>query len=440
MSTSEKQLEAETKKKEQYKKQLLDEREEFNRRIKETEERGLNLKQALLEQEEERKRQQERSDELERDKQRLLNELEQIRQHELRREAAPEDLDMDAMQQIAEALRLLTANQISSESGKTLAICRQTVIDFKKENVRNFLNSVGSAYEAVQGEDQKLRVLDYAKTRVGSDILISNKIFESLDDFEQDVLRQFRPAQDHLQLNQEIMLLRQGEDDIHKYGKKATDLQAKYTEALYASYRAKNLHLDVGRIMEAEALITRQFVIGLKRNTREFIRTEPENLAMAISLATSAATSATLSQMMYNNQSGGASKNPRNGQETRKWDDKKNQKSKFVNKWGNNNSNGNGGGFKNGANSQNNKGRNDKGERVCFNCGLNNHLVADCKKPKTVQNNRNSQEPQAARAFQASSSQEGGRNYASEGARPKNETASSVDTVSGSTLKLRRQR
>lgn len=54
-------------------------------------------------------------------------------------------------------------------------------------------------------EASMLKVLDYAKTRVESDILISKATYETFDASEIDILRQFKPTQDHTQLQQQIM-------------------------------------------------------------------------------------------------------------------------------------------------------------------------------------------------------------------------------------------
>lgn len=413
-----KQLEIEKKKKEEYKVRLAKEKFEAEKIIKETEEKGKRLIETLKA-----------------EKENLEKELQQVKEASVicvgENEETTEDME-EMMRLMTANIQLLTRNQISEARDKVKSRCRQTIIEFKANNVRNFLNSVRSAVDAEAENENKSIVLDYAKTRVGNDILISTTTFDNFGDFERQVLQQFKPAQDHLQLNQEIMLLGQGSDDLKKYAKRVTELSANYTEALYASYRAKGLELDPNRVLEAEALVTRHFIIGLKKDVRDFIRTDPTNLAMAISLATSAETSAQLSRMVYNQN------RVENG-------DKKKFNNKFENRKPEgkpfNKNQGKSSGFRGGKPQGENRAfkqnaTNEKGERVCFKCGQTGHMIAQCPKEKGNSEERS----RDTRSFQASSSRDGERNYSSEGAKPKNGGASSQSVVSGTMLKLRKQR
>ena len=377
-------LETEKNKKEQYKNQLAREKLEAERLIKATEEKGRQI-----------------INKLKIEKENLEKELKQVKEASVICVDGEDNRDFGMEEMIrlmTQNIQLLTRNQISEVRDKVKSRCRQTIIEFKSNNVRNFLNSVRYA---------------------------------NFGDFEKSVLAQFKPAQDHLQLNQEIMLLSQGQDDLKKYAKKATELSANYSEALYASYRAKELELDPNRVLEAEALVTRHFIIGLKKDIRDFIRTDPTNLAMAISLATSAETSAHLSRLVYN-------QSRQDNGDKRKFNNNKFENRKAEGKPFNKNQ-GKNSGFRGGKPQNESKGQqkatNDKGERLCFKCGQSGHMIAQCP-----QEQGKNEERRDTRSFQASSSRDGERNYSSEGAKPKNGGSSSQSVVSGTMLKLRKQR
>ena len=410
-------LETEKNKKEQYKNQLAREKLEAERLIKATEEKGRQI-----------------INKLKIEKENLEKELKQVKEASVICVDGEDNRDFEMEEMIrlmTQNIQLLTRNQISEVRDKVKSRCRQTIIEFKSNNVRNFLNSVRSAVDAEENNEHKVMVIDYAKTRVGNDITISTTTYANFGDFEKSVLAQFKPAQDHLQLNQEIMLLSQGQDDLKKYAKKATELSANYSEALYASYRAKELELDPNRVLEAEALVTRHFIIGLKKDIRDFIRTDPTNLAMAISLATSAETSAHLSRLVYN-------QSRQDNGDKRKFNNNKFENRKAEGKPFNKNQ-GKNSGFRGGKPQNESKGQqkatNDKGERLCFKCGQSGHMIAQCP-----QEQGKNEERRDTRSFQASSSRDGERNYSSEGAKPKNGGSSSQSVVSGTMLKLRKQR
>lgn len=122
----------------------------------------------------------------------------------------------EALQKQTELLEMLSKSQISTDKTKVLNLCSKLIIHFKADNVRNFLNSVKSVLGEVEEENHS-NMLCYAKTRVGSNITIANTEYDNFDDFEQDVLRQFKPAQDHLQLNQEIMMLNQAGSTVAEH-------------------------------------------------------------------------------------------------------------------------------------------------------------------------------------------------------------------------------
>lgn len=75
------------------------------------------------------------------------------------------------------------------------SLCSAQLIQFKSGNVRNFLSSVRTVYETVRGDKcAENMVLDYAKTRVDNNVVISQKNYDSFEQFKNDVMGQFKPA------------------------------------------------------------------------------------------------------------------------------------------------------------------------------------------------------------------------------------------------------
>ena len=181
-----------------------------------------------------------------------------------------------------EELKKLNAIQLSNN------ICKTTIIPFKKNNVRNFLTSVNAAIKAC-GEARLADVLEYAKTRVDNDVVVLATEFETFRDFEQTVLRQFKPTQDDMQIAHLIAFLQQSQNEsVTDYGKKALDLKQKYVDALYVKYSANNKNLSLTRIKEAEDLVKRHFINGLKGFIKTNMRSEPSSLIEAVSMAEAA--------------------------------------------------------------------------------------------------------------------------------------------------------
>lgn len=91
------------------------------------------------------------------------------------------------------------------------AACKTNIIEFKKKNIRNFLNSVKVALDEFEETDVDCRkkVIEYARARVDNDIVISQNNYADFDSFKKDVLKQFKPPMDTLQITQAITLLRQ---------------------------------------------------------------------------------------------------------------------------------------------------------------------------------------------------------------------------------------
>lgn len=216
-----------------------------------------------------------------------------------------EDSDNEKDPNMADQIELLTQLmakmvdvQQQSSTRSVTNVCRNTIITFKKENVRNFLHSVEQAYKEYDGvEDLQLKVLEYAQSRVDTNVEISQKTYESFESFKKDMLNQFKPKEDILQLNQKILMLQQTHDEtVEAFGNRTVILKDKYEDALYAHYELRGKKLDELRLSESEDLLTRHFVLGLKKYVRDFVRGEPENLSKAISAASTAEASAGLAR------------------------------------------------------------------------------------------------------------------------------------------------
>lgn len=181
---------------------------------------------------------------------------------------------------------LTTYGAARPQNENVLSICKNSIIHFKKDNIRNFLDSVKVAYAEVASADSKAKVIAYAKTRVDNDVIISQTEYATFDDFEKALIARFKPAEDTLQVNQQIMLMRQGEkESVKEYGEKALKLKEKFEAALFNEYASSNRVLDNQRVLEAEEALKRYFIIGLQPKVREYIRSDPKDFPTALSQA-----------------------------------------------------------------------------------------------------------------------------------------------------------
>jgi hypothetical protein len=184
-------------------------------------------------------------------------------------------------------LEQITKAQISNSNTLVNSICKNTVINFKKDNIRNFLNSVENAIEETGDDPEKTKkVLKYAQARVDSDAVISAKTYEKFEDFKIDILRQFKATKTCEHIQQELMMLQQKDDEtVQKYGKRATELNSAWIEALYAEKGLKNENVEPTRHGEMEARVINHFISGLKRWVKAEFRGVPVTLPKAISIA-----------------------------------------------------------------------------------------------------------------------------------------------------------
>lgn len=195
-----------------------------------------------------------------------------------------------------EALKKL----VELQAGKTSVqmTCSKFIVTFDPKNVRAFMNSVHDCLDEFESEEDKKKVLRYAKNRVSGSPVVAASEFKDFEEFEKLMNQQFKPVKNHLQLNQEITLMMQkSNESVGQFGNRAAQLKADYIEALYSAYKANAETLPISRMQEGEALVTKHFVLGLKIEIKINIRTEPKSLTEAIGLAEAAATAAGLAEV-----------------------------------------------------------------------------------------------------------------------------------------------
>lgn len=211
-----------------------------------------------------------------------------------------EDSDdtLDEMEaRIVDCIERLTNLENQRKRRSVPEICRDILIPFKKTNVRNFLNAVRAATKEFDKPEDIKKVIEIAQSKVDDDVIISQKKYDDYDSFCADILKQFKPSEDPVQLTQRLMMLQQKiDEDVDAYGQRVLVLKDKYVNALFAQYTIEGSKLSEERVKEAEALAKRSFITGLKSEVREYIRGEPETLATAIAAAKSAEASSSLNR------------------------------------------------------------------------------------------------------------------------------------------------
>ena len=180
-------------------------------------------------------------------------------------------------------LAKLTSSQISRVEDRIINYCCKYIVPIKVNNVRHFLGSVQSFCVRFPAGNQVSVVLDYARTRVTADPIITTKTYLVFADFKADVLSRFKPQKDVLQANQAIALMHQRcDEDICKYGTRVLELKDQYEEAMFAKYAEDNVDLSARRLEESEDLCVRYFILGLKPQIRSFMQGIPKSLRQAI--------------------------------------------------------------------------------------------------------------------------------------------------------------
>lgn len=247
-------------------------------------------------------------------------------------EMGDEDRALTMEKAIAELVKL----NVSKTKNNIQSLCLKYIVKFDSKNVRSFMNSVSDCLEECDDDDDVKKVLRFAKNRVTGNPIVAATEFATFEEFEDLMNAQFKPLKNHLQVNQEISFLMQKENEnVTQFGARAVLSKVEYIEALYASYKAEKEELPLTRIKEAEALVVKHFLLGLKNETKVNIRSEPKSLTEAIGLAEAAATAAGLAEVSktfadhqksasakhFNSRGGfrGASRGGRGGANGRQW-------------------------------------------------------------------------------------------------------------------------
>lgn len=214
------------------------------------------------------------------------------------REMSSDENKMTTMEKL---LQQLAEAQVSKTKNSVQLLCSKFIVSFDSKNVRSFLNSVKDCLDEFRDEDDIKKVLRFAKNRVTGNAIISASEFNSFEEFEQLMNQQFKPVKDHLQVNHEIsFLMQKGNESVTQFGARAVLLKVEYVEALFSAYKANGEKLPISRMQEAESLVTKHFVLGLKRDIKINIRSEPKTLTEAIGFAEAAATAASLAEVSRN--------------------------------------------------------------------------------------------------------------------------------------------
>ena len=215
---------------------------------------------------------------------------------------------------ICKLLEKLTSSQISTVEDRIINYCCKYIVPFKVNNVRKFLGSVQSCCVRFLAGNQVTIVLDYARTRVTADPIITTKTYHVFADFKADVLSRFKPQKDVLQANQAIALMHQRfDEDISKYVTRVLELKDQYEEAVFAKYAEDNVDLSARRLEESEDLCVRYFILGLKPQIRSFMQGIPKSLRQTINEAETVESNLDVQQLRKNMSKSKDEKNLSNG-------------------------------------------------------------------------------------------------------------------------------
>lgn len=190
--------------------------------------------------------------------------------------------------QNTENTRRMIASREANENVGVTNLCKNTIIQFKRENVTNFLNSVEAACQAYEGQVERIvAVLKYAKLRIEGDPLIEATDFGTFEDFKVMITKRFLQSDSYMQLHSKLTHSPQAAGEKTKmYADRLELTQRDYVRALKSHYISINQELTVSRVQEAENTTTKAFMIGLRDEIRKYIiGGTPATFAEAVQMA-----------------------------------------------------------------------------------------------------------------------------------------------------------
>lgn len=204
----------------------------------------------------------------------------------------PDDEPPTMAASLEDLVRQLAAQQLERKerkSGEVLKTCINVIIKFDKNNTVMFLDSVQLALTLTSTPEEVAAVLRAAKQRVQGSAIIENRTYVKFEDFEADILSNFKPQRTVTEIESLIArLLQEQKETVDAYGKRVFSLKSDYELAARAERVASKTKLDEVRLMEMEKKISNSFINGLKDHILNFIMTRPSTLAESISAAVEA--------------------------------------------------------------------------------------------------------------------------------------------------------
>lgn len=192
-----------------------------------------------------------------------------------------------AQSQLTSNAHWLADAQKANATNEVLDSCDEMIITFKKENVTNFLASVGACCRKFNGDAEKIaKVLEYAKLRVEHNVLVEVTTFETFEQFETMLTARYLQTKTHTHLMLQLLMSRQGNAEKTKdYANKFEAVKEEHLRALKSYYARKGFEFSVSRIDEAEMTATWAFITGLRDDVRKYIQSMPKKFSEAVSMA-----------------------------------------------------------------------------------------------------------------------------------------------------------
>lgn len=173
--------------------------------------------------------------------------------------------------------------------GDVLRRASSGILEFKKNNITNFLNSVQTHYDATETAVHKLQVLRVAQQKVVGSALIENTEYETFDRFKSDVIANFKPTKSFTQLEVEMATLFKGKaETVDQLAKRALNLKVDYELAYKSELISMNSDLDAVRLIEVERKAVNSFRNAMPQGILVLMGAPKDTLNAEINSATAA--------------------------------------------------------------------------------------------------------------------------------------------------------